>query len=312
MSNRLQKLFGMVAAVVLMGIAAPADAEEIKGRIAMPDGDRSFTMMVPNGAQRGRLPVVIALHGARAQGDQMKSVFGLEAIAAREDFVRVYPNGHRFQWNDGRRVPWGLGSYGNDVRFLKALARQLIDNGVADPRRVYLVGVSNGGMMTYRMACEAPDIFAAFTAVVATMPVGIAKNCRPGRGVPIQIINGTNDKVLPWDGGPLGHAGQYGVLISTDDSVAFWARNNGCKRGAQRRELPDRNKVDGSRAVVEQFSDCNSGAPVVLVAIEGGGHIPPGVNSGHPYLEMIWGKPNRDVSAADLAWKFFRRFPERL
>jgi polyhydroxybutyrate depolymerase len=310
MSKRLQKLFWIVAAAWL-GMAAPALAGELEGRIATPDGDRTFTMVVPDGASRGRMPVVVALHGALGRGERLKRTFGLDAVAAQEGFVTVYPNGKRLQWNDGRRPRWGGGSRADDVAFLAALARQLIDDGIADPKRLYLVGVSNGGMMAYRMACEAPGTFTAYTAVVANMPIDVAETCRPGRGVPMLIINGTSDPLVTWDGGPLGRRGKYGELISTADSVAFWARNNGCKGEAQRRPLPDRSEADGSTVVAEQFSDCNSGAPVVLIAIEGGGHVPPGMNTGRPFTEMILGKPNRDVSAADLAWKFFKRFPER-
>lgn len=300
---------------VLAGILAWAGpdtgyAEDIAGRIWTPDGERSFVAYVPPGKSR-RLPVVIALHGAVMDGRGMQRTFALDEIAEREGFIAVYPDGRARRWNDGRRERWRQAGEPDDVDFLIRLARRLAEDGLADTRRLYLLGVSNGGMMAYRVACEAPGTFAAYAAVVANMPASLTDRCRPKTGVPMMIMNSTNDPLIPWGGGSLGFAGRFGRVVSTEQSLDFWRRNNGCDGERQTMPLPDRDRKDGSTVLAQQYNRCKSGAPVVLIAIEGGGHLPPGAEVRARFLvEGILGKANRDISAADVTWKFFRRFPQ--
>ena len=311
MRKRLESIFAIAAGAAFLAAASGTlRAAEVRGHIRTPTGERSYVMTIPKGAQRRRLPVVVALHGALMDGRGLQRTFGLDTLAAQERFVTVYPDGVNRRWNDGRRQPWRRSRGADDVAFLAALSRHLVDQGIADPKRIYLTGVSNGGMMAFRVACEAPGAFAAYAAVVANMPVGLVEKCRPGRGVPMLIMNSTRDPLIRWDGGPLGFGGRYGRLVSTEESVAFWQRNNGCHGERQKHPLPDKNPRDGSTVMAEQFKDCRSGAPVVLITIKGGGHLPPGVRvGGQPVVEAILGKANQDISAADVAWKFFRRFP---
>lgn len=210
-------------------------------------------------------------------------------------------------------MPWfRRGGYVDDVGFITAIARRLVADGVADPRRLYLVGVSNGGMMAFRVACEAPGVFAAYAAIVANMPVRLLRNCEPGQGVPMLIMNATGDRIIPYHGGALGFAGRHGRVASTEASLDFWRRNNGCDEQRQTRPLPDKDTRDGSTVLAEQYNRCRSGAPAVLITIEGSGHLPPGVEiEARPLVETFLGKANRDISAADISWKFLRRFPEK-
>jgi polyhydroxybutyrate depolymerase len=171
------------------------------------------------------------------------------------------------------------------------------------------MGVSNGGMMTYRIACEAPGIFAAYAAVIANLPSGLSEDCRLRSGAPFLIINSTDDPVIPWEGGDINRWSRDEVL-STADTVAFWRQRNGCSEKSQAKPLPDRDGSDGSSVVAERFADCRSGAPVVLLTVEGGGHLPPGAQiRNRPMLRSMLGEANQDISAADVSWKFFRRFP---
>ena len=123
------------------------------------------------------------------------------------------------------------------------------------------------------------------------------------------IMNGTADRIIPWHGGALGPWGGQGQVISTPETVAFWRHNNGCTDAGQERQLPDTDPNDGSTVTATQYVDCRSGAPVVLMAVNGGGHLPPGVDiSRMPLIEAVLGRENHDVSAAEITWKFFRRF----
>ena len=143
------------AAVILSGQGAKA--EEISGRIVVGGIERSYLLVLPDGRSRSRVPTVIALHGSRMDGRGMQRAVALDELAARDGFAVAYPDGLDREWNDGRRKRWGPGrAVYDDVGFITALARRLADDGVSDPRQLYLAGVSNGGMLTFRIACEAP------------------------------------------------------------------------------------------------------------------------------------------------------------
>jgi polyhydroxybutyrate depolymerase len=312
MSRAIRGAVAIAAAAVIMGEGGFVHAREISGRLTVGAAQRSYVMVVPEGAKK-RLPTVIALHGAVMDGRGMQRTFALDKIAERERFIAVYPDGLYHRWNDGRPAAWGRAAERvNDVAFLTALAKHLTDEELADPRRLYLVGVSNGGMMAFRMACEAPKTFTAYAAIIANMPANLIDKCRPQTGVPMLIMNSTKDPFIPWQGGRLGFAGRLGRVVSTEESMSFWQRNNGCTGPRQRKPLPDKDPKDGSKVLAEQYNHCRSGAPVVLMAIEGAGHLPPGAEiTARPLIEAVLGKGNRDVSAADISWKFFRRFPAR-
>jgi polyhydroxybutyrate depolymerase len=291
-----------------------ARAEEIAGQIKVGGTERRFFAVLPDGAAKRRLPTVVVLHGALMDGRWMQKTLGMDAIARRNGVLAVYPDALNRVWNDGRKIQrrfWQSGQKSaDDVAFLAQLTRRLVEDGLADPRRIYLLGVSNGGMMAFRMACTSPRTFAAVSAVIANMPVDVAATCRPDSGVPMLVINATDDPLIPWNGGPLGRDGRQGAVISTAETVDFWRRNNGCGAQSEKRPLPDKDTQDGSTAEAEHYTSCRGGAGVGLVTIKGGGHVPPGAEIGErPLVATMLGKENHDVSAAGLSWAFFRQFP---
>lgn len=287
--------------------APPAVAELFHDSIGAGDRERHFTLVIPDGVPRGRpLPTVVALHGGLMNGKSMRRIFGMDELAQQDRFVVVYPDGEGRRWNDGIS---GRNDGPDDLRFLRNLADHLVRQGVADPKRLYLVGLSNGGMMTYRVACQAPGIFAAYAAVIANMPKELVDKCRPGGGTPLIVINSTDDPIVPYEGGEVGRWSR-GEVLSTPETVEFWQRRNGCEGRSQEKPLPDKDDSDGSTVMARQFAECRSGSPVVLLTVEGGGHLPPGAQIGNrPMLRSMLGRANQDISAADISWKFFKRFP---
>lgn len=284
-------------------------AESFTDAIRSGGWERSFLVALPSKAKPGKpLPTVIALHGALMQGKSMRRIFGFEGLSERDGFAVVYPDGLKRRWNDGRaehdRGP-------DDVRFIRDLADYLIRERIADPKRLYLLGVSNGGMLTYRLACEAPGVFAAYAAIIANVPINVAEGCRKSGHAPMLIINSTQDPIVPWEGGEVGRWTQRGEVLSTEETVDFWLKYNRCSGKAQMKPLPDKDRTDGSTVEAKQYSDCRSEGAVVLLSVEGGGHLPPGAEIGNrPFLQSMLGGPaNRDISAPDISWKFFKRFP---
>ena len=134
---------------------------------------RAFLRYTPNRLLGKRAPVVFALHGAKGTADRVSGYLGLNAVADREGFVVVYPQGDKSRWNDGRTADKAGGaevSTANDNEFLNGLADALIVQGVADRERLYLLGISNGGFMGLTLACDSASRFVAYAAVMASLP----------------------------------------------------------------------------------------------------------------------------------------------
>ncbi len=301
--NRIFAAF-LLAALGMALLPAPVAAETIHGRLRTGASDRSYVVFIPDSAPVDRrLPVVIALHGPLMTGRSMRALFGMDALAERDGFAIAYPDSRGPRWNDGR----GITEAGpDDVRFINLLARRLVTQGIADPGRLYLLGMSSGGMLTYRVACETPETFVAYAAVVADMPKRVARQCRHNTGVPMLIINSLRN-VLPRDGDQAEWEPEN--MLSGNWTVDFWRRLNGCEGVPQVKEMPDSDPDDGSTVTAEQYVNCRTRMPLVSFTVEGGGHLPPGAQIGHrPLLLSVLGRPNRDISSADIAWKFFRRF----
>lgn len=269
--------------------------------------ERDYLVVTPDKVRSGeRLPTIIALHGPLMSGKSMRRLFGLEEIAQKEKFAVVYPDGHNRRWNDGRTVDENAP---DDVRFITLLAKRLINDGIADPNRLYLLGMATGGMLTYRIACETSDTFTAYAAVVAEMPKRVARKCRAQRALPILLINSTANADIPLDGDAAEWSLGTDTTISSVDTLEFWRKNNDCIGRPQIKPIPDKDPLDGSTVVAEQYNECEDGMPVVSFRVEGGGRLPPGTQlTNQPTLLSVLGRPNQDISAAAISLKFFKRF----
>ena len=245
-------------------------------------------------------PTVIVLHGGGGNAERMARYNKFGEFARGHGIVAIYPDGIDNAWNDGRHDE--RGATADDVTFLKKLVGQLIADHLSDPSRIYLTGMSNGGMMTLRMACEAPDLFAAVAVVAASQPQGVA--CAHAAPLPILIINGTDDDMVPYAGGPVGK-GQVdrGRVIGHRATLSFWEKMNGCKGPGTVTPMPD-TAHDGMTSARTAFA-CPADAPVVGITVKGGGHSWPGGSRGL-IARMLLGPVTRDFSANEVIWDFFK------
>jgi polyhydroxybutyrate depolymerase len=287
--------------IAAMGWSGPADAAEMSIQHLSVGGlDREYILSTPSSANHR--PTVIVLHGTWQSGLIMRHTTGLEPLVDSEGLVAVYPNGIATQWNDGRAAAavWGPR---DDVAFLRALVTHLVRTGVTDPHRVYAIGFSNGGMMALRMICEATEVFAAVAIIGASLPAELYPHCRPSAPTPTLVMNGTADPFVPYQGGQVILRG--GVVLSTDRTIAFLRRVNGCADTVQVTALPAINRQD-TRIVVNSWTRCSSGAPVVLYRVEGGGHRIANPDPGIAAFDVVLGRMNHDIDAAAEIWNFLK------
>jgi polyhydroxybutyrate depolymerase len=263
------------------------DAGENRQVLLTSDGlRREYIVRRPDRASP--LPTIIMLHGNGGQAQNAMRGSGLGQAAMQQGFAAVFPEGIDHGWNDGRpalaaeqRSHAGIAP--DDVSFLKALVRELIDHGIADPARVYLAGFSNGAFMTYRMACEAAGTFAAIGTFEGNMPMAFGENCRPSAPLPVVVFSATEDPKVRYEG----TNGPKGGLWSTERTVGFFRELNGCADRPNESQLPSPEQ-DASGVTLMQWTGCR-GAPVSLYRIEGGAHRIP-----------------QSPFAADALWSFFK------
>lgn len=273
--------------------------------------ERSYYLHLPAGAARPeRRPVVIVLHGGgRTAGDDLARRTGYNRIADREGFIAVYPNGVGARWNDGRGPTFRQGRESaavDDVGFIAGLIDAVLRRYRGDPRRVYVTGLSNGGMMTLRLGCELGRRLAAIAPVIAAMPLEVLRSCRPDAPLPVLVMNGTGDPLVPWAGGAVSILRQSrGEVASTPETVRFWVAHNHCRPVPTLTRLPDRDARDGSRVEVIRYTNPDNGCEVILYRVDGGGHHFPGSDT--PELPRLLGRKNNDFDGAEAIWAFFRR-----
>lgn len=289
--------------------AAPMESTAAMDLVSLPHQgmDRSYFVHVPD-ALKGRsgLPAVVLFHGGEGDGRKAEAASEMSIAADQNGFVVIYPNSPGQQWNDGRSTTQsGI----DDVGFTAALLADAERKFGIDPNRVFAAGMSNGGMFTQRLACDAAPLFRAFGVVVANMPSDLAPNCRPARPVPMLFMNGTGDRLMPVEGGEIASmralgAGVGGSVLSYRDTQAFWRRVNGCGPAGREAALPDRSD-DGTRVLAEEVGDCRGGAGLAFFTVENGGHNWPGSPMRTTRLS---GTVSQDVSATREIVAFFRRY----
>ncbi len=287
-----------IALLALLGastqcLAAPRSPGEHWVDVSHDGLTRRALVYVPASVGLRKVPLVMVLHGGFGDAVGTRLMSGMDAVADREGFAVVYPEGIDRHWNDGREDQrGGQAAVADDVGFIRTLVGTLVRRFEVDPERVYATGISNGSMMCHRLAVEASDVIAAFMTVAGTIPRTVAA-LTPPRPVPMLIVHGTEDPFCAWEGGE--------QVVSVSETVAEYVARNRCRTETTTR-LPDADPRDGTRVLRTVHE--GGRAPVVLLEVRGGGHAWPG-GSGAAGLEAIAGKVSRDISASEEAWAFF-------
>lgn len=244
-------------------------------------------------------PLVIGLHGAGGKSVQFEQDYRFTKKANDSGFIAVYPEGIQSggvlgvrTWNAGTCCHEAAEYDIDDVGFIATLIDELISNYRINPARVYIAGMSNGGMMAYRLACEISDKIAAIAVVSGSMVV--SETCSPARPVPVLHIHSQNDTKVPYMGG-IG-IGDY-HFPPVDTALAAWVSINSCHTS----ELI---VVDDARYKYMSWPDCSDGSAIELYLTKDGGHSWPGGQ----HARLRADPPSEVINATDVIWDFFQRF----
>ena len=257
--------------------------------------EREYFINIPPACQGKPSPVVFALHGgAVSSGLAMHPKTDFTKLGANAGYVTVYPSGI-LGWNIGSHEMYSVKrrtSDADDIGFFRMMFDTLVEQKIADPARLYVVGGSNGGVMTQFLVCSLADRLAGAGVMVATLPrAATTKWPQPSRPVPIIILLGTEDPMKPWNGNQ--------DQMSAQETVAFWRAQNACDKTGTKWELPDKDPQDGCRVYAERWI---GKAPVVFYTMQGHGH-------GWPMQRLRnkddIGASTSDISAPEEYWSFF-------
>ena len=258
---------------------------------------RAYELYVPQ-ALMLPAPAVLVLHGARGSGASIRRETNFDSWADRYGVVAIYPNGIS-GWNDGRNSRDVIKSEADDVSYLLGLITDLSNNGLIDPSAVYAIGMSNGGGMVMRLACEQGDRISGIGVVTKKELYGL--DCEGHRPMPTAFFFGTKDPLLPHEGDPTGTNGlsrkSLGSTHSAEETISRWRIRNQCTNKATL-SLIDLSKNDKISVERSEFQGC--AAPLVYYEIEGGGHTWPGPTTRYrPLSALIRGKTARDIDASE-------------
>lgn len=246
---------------------------------------RSFLLHVPPSYDGSEpTPLVLNFHGLSSNAAQQELFSGMTPHADAEGYIVAYPQGYQSSWNGGACCGGAVSQDLDDVGLARAIVEDIEAALCVDHQRIYATGMSNGGFMSNRLACEAADLFAAVAPVSSVIGV---LDCEPARPISIMMFNGTADVLVPYNGGG---------FFSAPETFAGWADRNGCVGDPVQ-------TFAGGAASCLTYDDCDEGVEVTLCTIDPMGHCWPG-QAFCPFPPA-----NTDIVANDEMWAIFQQFP---
>ena len=296
---------------------------------------RTFVVHLPLGYDpKGKYPLVIVLHTADETGQDMVRLTRFDFVADRYGFITFYPDSDGAEWDIGiapaepkrrgrkggmagmglpipfpfPKVEKGNGQEGKsqtgDVPFFEQMLDKLEATYSVDGNRIFATGYSDGGLMTFRLACSMNGRIAAFAPVAAALPRAISTQCKLARAVPLLMINGTSDPVVRYRGGSVKDTAVTTLPVQT--TAQNWAGLDQCTLKPSHTTVASRDKT-GMPILVDTYGGCREGSEVTLYTVEGGGNTWPSGNEVRPVKQF--GKTSMDLDASEIIWKFFSAHP---
>jgi len=257
---------------------------------------RNYMVYLPNNYTGStNFPLVICLHPYGWGAQRMMDYTKLNQVADTSDFIVVYPSAIP-NWNSGvAENPSYPTPNVDDVGFINALIDIMSNRYSIDLERIYACGYSNGGFMSYKLACQLGNRIAAIASVGGVISTSTAESCSPLRTIPVLHIFGTADPYVPINGGT--------VWYSVDQTLSVWTNFNDCVQ-TDTTTLPDLDPTDGCTVEKITYKDCSDNSNVVYYKVINGGHTWPGAGP----LSNAFGNTNQDINASVEIWNFFKNY----
>lgn len=289
-------LLGLLIVLGSVGFAIFSWVDKANGRLESSEVVRKYLLYVPESYNPSTpTPLVISLHGFAEWPAHQMELSGWNTLAEENGFIVVYPSGSGFPKR------WRISETGTpsdptiDVQLISDLIDQLKQEYNIDLWRVYANGLSNGGGMSFLLACELSEQIAAIGSVSGAYLFSL-EDCHPSRPVPLIAFHGTADQIVPYYGGPSSSFDHPFPLVP--EWIEAWAERNGCSLTPN--ELLGQGEVSGIR-----YTHCQQKAEVIFYTVDGGGHSWPG---GEPLPKWIVGHTTQDIDTTRVMWEFFRQY----
>jgi polyhydroxybutyrate depolymerase len=255
---------------------------------------RSYRLYIPSSyTGTVAVPLLFNLHGYTSNASQQEFYGDFRGIADTANFILVHPDGTLD--GSGARFWNAFGAAGgvDDVGFISALIDKIDEDYNIDLNRVYSCGMSNGGFMSYRLACELGNRITAIASVTGTMPTNSLSTCNPYKPTPIMQIHGTADPTVPYNGNT--------AMAAIETVVNWWVNFNQCTTPPTITNVPNTNTADMCTAENFLYTNGSNGSTVEFYKITSGGHTWPGA-------PITVGVTNQDFNASVEIWRFFSQY----
>lgn len=278
---------------IFSGIAVSLSAQQTISDSILHDGMyRSYILYVPASYTPGTAaPLVFNFHGYTSNAGEQMLYGDFRPIADTAGFLVVHPQGTL----DGSNQPYWNSDWGgtvDDIGFTEALMDSLSVDYTINQSRIYSTGMSNGGFMSYTLACSLSQRIAAIASVTGSMNIFQSASCNPQHPMPVMEIHGTADGVVPYTGTT--------TTSSIPDVLDYWVNTNVCDAPVQT-EVPNTNPADGCTATHFLYANGNNGVEIEHYRINNGGHTWPGA-------PVVIGTTNYDIDASVKIWEFFSKY----
>jgi len=282
--------------LLLIGCTFSSFAQETINASITHDGiQRDYILYIPELYDGNTtVPLVLNFHGFGSSASQQMFYGDFRDIADTEGFLLVHPEGTTFIGNQFWNVGFpGLSSNIDDVGFTEALIDELATLYAIDLDRVYATGMSNGGFMSFLLACQLSEKIAAVASVTGSMTQDTFDDCNAQHPTPILQIHGTEDDVVLYN--------ENNLSLPIPDVISYWVDHNNCETTPTTTTLPDVDVSDGSTIEHSVYEDGDNGVTTEHMKVIGGGHTWPG-------SVLNTAGTNQDIDASMEIWLFFSRY----
>ena len=259
-------------------------------------------------------PLVVVAHGYTSNAENIMSYSGMNKIADKEKFLVVYPQGTEdLRGNNFFNVGYSFHATSkvDDVGFIKTIVGKLVNEYTLDPEKVFATGMSNGGDLSYFLACHASDVFKAVAPIAGTMMLSTIENCAPKKAIPIFEVHGTADDITLFAGDMADKDG-WGPYLDNESVIKFWVEQNNLEL-YEAFEFVDVNTNDNSTITFHKYWSNESKNEVWFYVIDNGEHDWPLLKSPFTFWESPLGwwyfsSSNMDIDTGTEVWNFFKQY----